>query len=243
MRKNYHEEEEYFEDDEQLDLVDLIFALLRRWKVIVLISAPIILLGLFFAMTKPTLYRAETKMIIINSNQSTTIAASDLYINQKLVTTYTQLAKSRDIMERVINKFDLNETPGSLASKVSIIPIPETELMKLSYTSGDSKLAPIIANELTNEFIYKVSQVMRVRNISIIENATVAYEIPKNRAIIVIASIILGLAMGCGVAGVIELLHKKLRKSSDIERILGAKMLGMIPEVKLEEEREANHEA
>ena len=242
MRKNYHEED-YYEDDDEIDLVDLIFTLLRRWKVIVLISAPIILLGLFFAMTKPTLYRAETKMIIMGSNQSTTIAASDLYINQKLVTTYTQLAKSSDIMERVINKFDLNETPGLLASKVSIIPIPETELMKLSYTSGDSKLTPMIANELTNEFIYKVSQVMRVRNISIIENATVAYAIPKNRATIVMASIILGLAMGCGVAGVIELLHKKLRKSSDIERILGAKMLGMIPEVKLEEEREANHEA
>lgn len=236
MRKNYHEED-YFEDEE-IDIIDLIFTILRRWKVIVLISVPVILFGIFFAATRPTLYKAETKMIIMNNNQSTTIIASDLYINQKLVTTYTQLAKSRDIMERVIKKFDLNETPGSLASKVSIIPVPETEIMKLSYTSGEAQLTPIITNELANEFIYKVSQVMRVRNINIIENAVGAYEIPKNRGIIIIASIILGLAMGCGVAGIIELLHRKLRKSSDIEKILGAKMLGMIPEIGVEKEGE-----
>lgn len=236
MRKNYHEED-YFEDEE-IDIIDLIFTILRRWKVIVLISVPVILFGIFFAATRPTLYKAETKMIIMNNNQSTTIIASDLYINQKLVTTYTQLAKSRDIMERVIKKFDLNETPGSLASKVSIIPVPETEIMKLSYTSGEAQLTPIITNELANEFIYKVSQVMRVRNINIIENAVGAYEIPKNRGIIIIASIILGLAMGCGVAGIIELLHRKLRKSSDIEKILGAKMLGMIPEIGVKKEGE-----
>lgn len=236
MKKNYHEED-YFEDEE-IDIIDLIFTILRRWKVIVLISIPIILFGIFFAFTRPTLYKAEAKMIIMNNNQSTTIIASDLYINQKLVTTYTQLAKSRDIMERVIKKFDLNETPGSLASKVSIIPVPETEIMKLSYTSSEAQLTPIITNELANEFIYKVSQVMRVRNINIIENAVGAYEIPKNRTIIVIASIILGLAMGCGVAGIIELLHKKLRKSSDIEKILGAKMLGMIPEIGVKKEGE-----
>lgn len=238
MKKKYHEDE-YFEDEE-IDVVDLIFTILRRWKAIVLISIPIILFGIFFAFTRPTLYKAETKMIIMNNNQSTTIVASDLYINQKLVTTYTQLAKSRDIMEKVIKKFDLNETPGSLASKVSIIPVPETEIMKLSYISGEAQLTPIITNELANEFIYKVSQVMRVRNINIIENAVGAYEIPKNRTIIVIASIILGLAMGCGVAGIIELLYRKLRKSSDIERVLGAKMLGMIPEVKLSEGEESH---
>lgn len=238
MRHEYDQRDYYDDEEESLDLVDLIFATIRRWKVITLIAVPIIIAGIFFAATRPTLYKAEAKMIIMNNNQSTTIIASDLYINQKLVTTYTQLAKSRDIMERVIKKFDLNETSGSLASKVSITPIPETEIMKLSYTSSEAQLTPIITNELANEFIYKVSQVMRVRNINIIENAVGAYEISKNREIIIIGAIILGLAIGCGVAGIIELLHRKLRKSSDIEKILGAKMLGMIPEIGVKKEGE-----
>ena len=40
------------------------------------------------------------------------------------------------------------------------------------------------------------------------------------------------------MAFLIEALHKKLRKSSDIEKILGVEMLGMIREVSMNEGKE-----
>ena len=46
--------------------------------------------------------------------------------------------------------------------------------------------------------------------------------------------------LGMGGAFFIEFLHKKLRKSSDIEQILGVQMLGMIPEIEITEEGESN---
>ena len=79
-----------------------------------------------------------------------------------------------------------------------------------------------------------------MRNISIIERASEASQMPKNRGIIIIASFILGMALGTGVASVIELVHRKLRKSSDIEKILKAEMLGMIPEIEIKKEGENN---
>ena len=80
---------------------------------------------------------------------------------------------------------------------------------------------------------------MRVRNVAVVERAQEPMQpLPKKRAIILLASIILGGCLGVAIAFLIEVLHKKLRKSSDIEKILGVEMLGMIPEVSMNEGKE-----
>lgn len=241
MRRHYDEREEYYDDEESggLDIVDLIFALLRRWKVIVLITIPIVIAGFFMASTRPTVYRSETTLMVSAGN-GLSVDGSDIGEGQKFITTYIQLAKSRDIMERVIAKYDLAETPGSLAAKVTVSPVANTDFLKLSYKSGERGLTTAVTNEIANEFIFKISQVLKVRNISVIERASEASQMPKNRGIIIIASFILGMALGTGVASVIELVHRKLRKSSDIEKILKAEMLGMIPEIEIKKEGENN---
>ena len=241
MRRNYDEREEYYDDEESggLDIVDLIFALLRRWKVIVLITIPIVIAGFFMASTRPTVYRSET-ILMVSAGNGLSVDGSDIGEGQKFITTYIQLAKSKDIMERVIAKYDLTETPSSLAAKVTVLPVANTEFLKLSYKSGERGLTTAVTNEIANEFIFKISQVLKVRNISVIERASEASQMPKNRGIIIIASFILGMALGTGVASVIELVHRKLRKSSDIEKILKAEMLGMIPEIEIKKEGENN---
>ena len=241
MRRHYDEREEYYDDEESggLGIVDLIFALLRRWKVIVLITIPIVIAGFFMASTRPTVYRSETTLMVSAGN-GLSVDGSDIGEGQKFITTYIQLAKSRDIMERVIAKYDLAETPGSLAAKVTVSPVANTDFLKLSYKSGERGLTTAVTNEIANEFIFKISQVLKVRNISVIERASEASQMPKNRGIIIIASFILGMVLGTGVASVIELVHRKLRKSSDIEKILKAEMLGMIPEIEIKKEGENN---
>ena len=242
MRHEYDQRDYYDDEDDGLDLVDLIFSTIRRWKVIALIAVPIILAGIFFAATRPTLYKADVTMIVTNP-ESTYGGASSLDVDNNLMVTYTQLAKSKDIMTRVISKYDLGVSPDALASQVTVLPVSGTIFMKLSYTSSKRDLTAPVANEIANEFIFKIAQVVKLRNINIIENAVGAYEIPKKRGIIIVASVLLGLILGCGVAGIIELIHKKLRKPSEIEKVLGAKMLGMIPEVAMEEEGEDSYES
>lgn len=242
MRHEYDQRGYYDDEDDGLDLVDLIFSTIRRWKVIALIAVPIIIAGVFFAITRPTVYRADVTMIVTNP-ESNYGGASSLDVDSNLLITYTQLAKSKDIMTRVIGKYDLGISPNALAAQVTVTPVSGTIFMKLSYVSNQKDLTAPVANEIANEFIFKIAQVVKLRNINIVENAIEAYQIPKKRGVIIVASILLGLILGSGVAGVIELLHKKLRKPSDIEKVLGVKMLGMIPEVAMEEEGEDSHES
>ena len=234
MRKDY-ENNYYEEESEGLDFVDLIFTFLRRWKIIVLMTIPMIIIGFFVASTRPTVYQAQTTMII-SAGDGLSTDGSHIGNGQKFITTYIQLAKSRDIMERVISKYDLTSSPESLASKVTVSPVGDTDFLKLSYKSNKKGLTVAVANEITNEFIFKVGQVLRVRNISIVEKAIEAKQLPKNRGTIIVAFTILGLALGLGAVFIIEMVHKKLRKPSEIEKILGVEMLGMISEIENKEE-------
>lgn len=244
MRQKNYEEEIDFEEEKEIDLLDFIFVIIRRWKVIVLMMIPAVILGLFFAMTKPSVYQADTTLIVASGMQSVGLESSDIALNQKLVVTYSEIAKSRDILTRVISKYDLEESPVSLGKRISVIPIKDTELIKLTYSCNDSKLAEAITNELANEFIKKVGQVMKVRNVSVVERAIEPlHPLPKKRGVIVLSFIILGGILGIVITFIIEFLHKKLRKSSEIEKILGVQMLGMIPEVEIANKGEESHES
>ena len=237
MRQEYYEEKRYFQEEEnEIDLLDLIFMVIRRWKVIVLMIIPTVALGFFFAMTRPSVYQADTTLIVSSGMQSVGLESSDIVLNQKLVVTYSEIAKSRDILTRVISKYDLIESPTALGKRISVRPVKDTELIKLTYSCNDPKLAEAVTNELANEFIKKVGQVMKVRNVSVVEKAIEPRSpLPKGRGKILLVSIILGGMLGAGVALLIEFLHKKVRKSSDMEKILGVQMLGMIPEIDFNE--------
>ena len=237
-RRKYGDYDDYYEEDE-IDLADLLFMLIRRWKVIVLVTIPVVMLGFFVASTRPSVYRAETTLMVSSGMQSTSLDRGDVDLSQKLVVTYSEIAKSRDILRRVITKYDLLGGDKQLAGSINVSVIKDTELIKLSYTCGNPKLAEAVTNEVANEFIQKVSQVMRVRNVAVVERAQEPMQpLPKKRAIILLASIILGGCLGVAIAFLIEALHKKLRKSSDIEKILGVEMLGMIPEISMNEGKE-----
>lgn len=243
-RKKYKDYNDSYEEENEIDLLDLIFMVIRRWKVIVLMIIPTVALGLFFAMTRPSVYQADTTLIVSSGMQSVGLESSDIALNQKLVVTYSEIAKSRDILTRVISKYDLIESPAALGKRISVRPVKDTELIKLTYSCNDPKLAEAVTNELANEFIKKVGQVMKVRNVSVVEKAIEPISpLPKKRGIILLASVILGGMLGVGVALLIEFLHKKVRKSSDMEKILGVQMLGMIPEIEIANKGEESHES
>lgn len=231
-QKNYGYSYEgyYNETQQELDLMDLIFTMIRRWKLIVLTMIPIIIIGFFLALTRPSIYRAETTLMVSSGMTSIGIDNSDISLNQKLVITYSEVAKSRSILKRVINKYDLETSPESLAKTISISPVSDTEIIKLSYKNKDPQLAASVTNEFAKEFMNKVVEVMNIRNVKIVEPAEIPTRpLPKKRAIILAAFIILGAMLGMGLALIIESIHKKLRKPSEIESILEAPMLGVIP--------------
>ena len=58
---------------------------------------------------KVPLYKAYTTVVLAKSNeQSSTITQNDIVLNQKLVTTYTEIVKSELVLEQVIKNEKLS---------------------------------------------------------------------------------------------------------------------------------------
>lgn len=240
-RKEEFYEEEFYEDDEELDLVDLLFTLARRWKLIVLVAVPIFLAGIFFAATRPTLYRAESILMVSSGRNfvASSLDSGELTTNQKLATTYVEIAKSRLILKRVIEKYDLNESPEGMGKKVKIEPVEDTELLRLTYTDGDAAMAAAVVNEIGTEFISRVREVMNFQNLQVVEKGEIPdTALPKKRALIVAISLVLSIMGGVFVAFLVEFFHSKVRKPKEIEGILGCPMLGIVPDFNIEEGRD-----
>lgn len=236
-RKEEFYEEEFYEDEEELDLIDLVFTLTRRWKLIILVAVPIFLAGIFFAATRPTIYRAESILMVSNGRNFTasSLDSGELTTNQKLATTYVEIAKSRLILKRVIEKYDLNESPEEMAKKVKIEPVEDTELLRLTYTDGDAGMAAAVVNEIGTEFISRIREIMNFQNLNVVEKAEVPNKaLPKKRGLIVAISFVLAGMGGVFVAFLVEFFHSKVRKPKDLERVLECPMIGMIPDFNLE---------
>ncbi|MGL4653510.1 YveK family protein [Cetobacterium sp.] len=235
-RKEDFYEDDFYEDEEELDLMDLFFTLMRRWKLITLIAIPVFMAGVFFAATRPTVYKAELTMMVSSGRNfsASSLDGGELSVNQKLATTYAEIAKSRAILSNVIRKYDLDTTVKKLEKDVTINPVEDTELLQLTFKNGDAAMSAAVVNEIGNEFMMKVREVMNFQNIKVVEPAEIPAEaLPKKRALILAISLVLSVMLGSMAAFVVEFFFCKLRKPKDIEKILGASMLGMVPDFSL----------
>ena len=225
------------EDDDEIELMDLVFILIRSWKLIVLSALPVIVLGAVFAMTRPDIYRAEATLMISSGQiySVNNLDNAEISKNQKLVSSYTEIAKSKSIMRSVIRKLDLDMEPENIAKLLKVTPIDDTEFIKLSYTDKNAQRAALLTNEVAGEFILKIKKVMSFENLKIVEKASVPEKsLPKKRALILAVSLVLGVMVGVFIAFMVEFLHSKLRKPEDIEKIMGCSVLANIPDFNIE---------
>ena len=235
-RKREYEEDIYFEDnddDDEIELMDLVFILIRSWKLIIGTAIPVIVLGVVFAMTRPDIYKSEATLMVSSGHiySVSNLDSGEISRNQQLVTSYTEIARSKSIMRDVIAKLDLDMSPEQVASLVEVTPVEETEFIKISYTDKNPQRAAMLVNEVSNQFMNKIKQVMHFENLNIVEKARVADKAePKKRSIIVAVSLVLGMMLGVFIAFMMEFLHSKLRKPEDMEKILGCSVLANIPD-------------
>lgn len=238
MKRGKEEEHLIFERDEvkdSIDFMDLVFLLIKRWKLITMVAAPIVVLGVYFAIISPDMYKAEATIMLSSGHRK--LNSEEISRNQRMVSSYTEVARSKSIMKNVIRKLDLDMEPENVAKLLKVIPIKDTEFIKISYKNSNPEKAALLVNEVSREFILKIKKMMTFENLKIIEKAEVPEKkIPKEKEIIIGASTILGVMLGIFVVFLTEFIHTKLRKAEDIEKILGCSVISNIPDFNILEE-------
>ncbi len=219
---------------EEISIKELFFILKKWiWLIIGLLVISMVISGVisFYVLDKE--YQAFTTLMVgkpQDYKSENTLEYSDLILNQKLVSTYGELIKTRAVSDKVIENLNLQINYGQFASKVNVSLVKDTEIIKIQVNDGDPALAADIANETAEVFMEKVKEIMRVENVQVIDPAQVptAPVSPRPLMNIAIAGV-LGIMLGVFIAFLKEFLDNTMKTPEDIEKYLGVPVIGTIP--------------
>jgi len=225
--------------DEQ-DVIDLreYLGIIRRrfWAIVLVTVVAVATSGIISYFFIEPVYSASTSLMVIKKD-SPTIDYSTLLMNQQLVKTYGEIAKSRTVAEHVIADLGLSMTAAELQGSIHVNAVRDTQLIQISVDSTVPAQASLIANAVAKDFIHQVVQIMKVENVQVVDPAiepTTPVK-PRPKLNMAVAGV-LGVMVGVGLAFLLEYLDNTLKTAEDVRRHLDLPVLGTIPLIDLRQE-------
>ena len=221
------------ENYEDIDIKRILEIILSKKLLIVLILLFSILFGYAYSYyyKKPEYKSSVTILLVADENKTNKeLTQTDLNINNGLISTYSSIAKSTNVVKKTIENLELNMSASSLQKKVDAKQIDSTQFLKISVTNANPELAKNIANELAQVFTQQIKEIYNLQNISIVDEAEVE-STPCNvnhmKDIIMFAFAGLFLAMVSVVA--IFMFDDTIKSEEDIEKNVKLKAIGTLP--------------
>ena len=150
-------------------------------------------------------YSSSIMLYVNNSsfsfgNTSFSISSSEITAAQSLVKTYTEILDNRTTLERVIDSFGGDYTYQELSKMIKAEPSNETEIMKVTVTSGDPYESSRIANCIAEILPVRISEIIDGATMEVVDSAVpvtdkVSPSVTKYTAV--------GLILGVLVSGII----------------------------------------
>lgn len=223
---------------EDIDIKELFYVFMKNIGVILIVAVLFAALGLLYTSFMVTpMYKSSTSLVLSkstnsgnNTDNNTSITQSDLLLNQKLVSTYSEIIKSRTIVNEVINKLNLKIDVDNLTKRISVSSKKDTELLEITVSYTDAKLAADIANSLAEVFKTKVKEVYNIDNVSVIDVAEVndePYNISMAKTSIMFS--VLGIIIVCAVLFLRMYFNNTINSAEDVERLLDIPVLAIVP--------------
>ena len=211
------------------------YLLSKAWLIVVILLTVLAGGEVYTALLKTPLYESKTNVVLISDSSSKQITTNDVTLSNNLVKTYSEIVKSRSVLNKVIEKLKLSESYEGLAGKITVSSVTSTQLITIRISDKDSAKAKTIANEVAKVVKSEIKDIYGIDNVQIVDEAVEAgsaynINIIKETIIYLIA----GLAIGVGVAYVMYLLDKSIKDSETVEDKLGLTVIGVVPEVERE---------
>lgn len=215
------------------ELKDYLLILKEKLWVIVLFTfiVGIISYVIIYYYIEDIFYAETTLCVDTRLTKGNAISQMELMAGALLARDYQQLAKSRTVTETVREKLGIKGlTAESIANMVKVNAVNDTRIIKISVQHTDRELTAAIANSISEVFIDKITEIMNIKNVNIIDNAVIPSKPAKpNREMYMIIAVILAFLMGTGIIFLAEYLDNTVRTSEDIEKNIDLPVIGTIP--------------
>lgn len=222
---------------EELDLKELFSLFLSKIFQIILIVIITTGIGVIytFGFTTPK-YSSSTTLVLTGSEQSkendgtNSITTTDVTLNSKLVSTYSELVKSSKVLRQVISNLNIDVNEDELRKNVTVKSVEDTEVIKITVTNENAAYSAKIANEIAKIFSNMVSEIYNINNIYIVDDAEVS-DVPSNihhgKDIVIFA--FLGLVISIMYVLIANILDTTIKTPEDVEKGVGLPVLVTVP--------------
>ena len=221
---------------EEIDLKEL-FDYFKSKLVIISIIIVIVLgiCNIYTILTRIPMYRSDTTIVLVSENQNESYNSTELQMNKNLVGTYSEIIKSRKVLEPVIQNLGLDYSYVELKGNVTVASVTNTEIIRIAVADKDSETATRIANEIANVFTTEIQKIYKLNNVSVVDKAEDSMK-PYNVNYIKdnIIYLAIGFVLSCGLIFIKFYFDTTIKTSEEIENKLGLTVIGIVPKVEKE---------
>lgn len=222
---------------EELDLFALLYSVRKRWKLILILCLVCtVVMGIYSFFIATPMYSSQVKLFIYQEPSvegSTSSTYQNLITSNILISDYTELANSKPVIQQAKDNLAAQGYDvAKVATSITVTAITDTRFIYISTTNENSEYAAAYINEIAKVFAQQATELMKLENVNIIEEATVAqWPVSPQKRRNVMLGFAAGLLAGIIIAIAIDLLDRKVRYPEDLKKKYPKYvMLGTIPD-------------
>ena len=183
----------------------------------------------------PPEYEASTKVYIGKErfkNVSTTYTNEEINMYQRLIKTYSELVKTKDLVRKSISNVGQDISVNEVLSKLQAISIADTQILQIKYVSDSREEAYDMVYGITEEFMKLSKKLYPKGNVHIIQQPIVP-EVPvgPNKKMNVAIGALFGMMIGLGITFLKEFINNTYSNKEEVERDLEIPCIGIIPKI------------
>lgn len=226
------------EKDEEIDLSQIFNLFLSNIYIIIAFILIFALIGVFYIkVIKVPEYTASTTLILVSNSSSddastsSAAMATDLTVNSRLVSTYSELIKSKTVLRKVEENLGMDPSyEEKLRKNINVTSESNTELIKITVTDVNPEVAYNVANEITKVFSTEVEEIYNINNVHIVDNA----EIPtvpsnNNNKKQFLIFVFLGIVASIFFIIIKNALDTTVKSEEEVEELCNSHVLASIP--------------
>lgn len=215
-----------------------------KWKSIFIVALSCFFIGTVYStfFVKQD-YESTVKVFIGKQNFQNTSEnynSEEVALYQRLITTYSEIIKSKKLINKSINESKINSLKGidhtikyeEVIGNLTVTPISNTQIIELKYSSNNVQLSYDLLYSMAENLIAYSKELYPSVNIKVLEQVNVVNGALMSKKLMISgASLILGLIIGIG--GIVAMMYfdNTFNSKRGLEEEFDIPVIGVIPRV------------
>jgi capsular exopolysaccharide synthesis family protein len=227
-------------DTEEIDITQLLRAIKNKWWLLVALSISLAIIGYVVATVKYVPQYTSTATFVVSNKSNTPsasgsdqITSSDLYASTALANTFKYILLSDEALRDTIREYHLPYNVEELRSMVTVTPVSDTNILKMSVTTIDAEWSISIAEKIIQKYPAVLLRTLKTASLEIL-NYPVKAEFPdayNGKTNYTAIGFLVGLFIAIFVVFIREYYSNKIKSSADIGNILDSNVIVTIPQI------------